>query len=288
MRELNFPAEFIFLIDAMFTTIDHRVRKAFLLSCNDYVILQAIYGLSKNEKYGNWCIATKKQLAEWYDIGEATIYRTVKMLVDKGLVIKDEKTGWLKTTDEWNEIQANVKDWLIAFDGKESQFVSGKQGKFKVYQNDSDTIKMIDSDYQNDRRDTIKMIDNNNKDNNNNNITSSYEEVRESDGRKDETMKHLAVKADKEEYGNPEINKMLEALKQRIGIDDFADSQKWQRIYGKHCFNLMRKIGKDEFVMRLDNLLVDEFRSKRMNEIRYVYEQLKGYKPPAPRIAIIS
>jgi hypothetical protein len=45
-------------------------------------------------------------------------------------------------------------------------------------------------------------------------------------------------------YGNEEINKILEALTGKIGIDDFADSKRWSRIYGKHCLQLLKKLGK--------------------------------------------
>lgn len=80
-----------------------------------------------------------------------------------------------------------------------------------------------------------------------------------------------------ENFGNKEINKMIEALKQKIGIDDFADSQRWNRIYAKHCVTLLNKIGKDEFVRRLDIILADQFKHKNCNKIRYVYEQIKGF-----------
>jgi len=80
-----------------------------------------------------------------------------------------------------------------------------------------------------------------------------------------------------EVFGNVEINKTLEALKNKIGIDDFADSQKWQRIYGKHCFNLLGRLGQEEFVRRLDIILSDSFKRKNCNKIRYIYEQLKGF-----------
>ena len=89
-------------------------------------------------------------------------------------------------------------------------------------------------------------------------------------------------------YGNQEITKLLNAIKLKVGIADFSDSQKWQRIYGKHLISLMAKIKPTEFARRLDILKNDSFKRKRLNEVRYVYEQVKGFVEPPERIAIIS
>jgi hypothetical protein len=74
-----------------------------------------------------------------------------------------------------------------------------------------------------------------------------------------------------------EIDKILEALKQRIGVDDFTTAHKWQRIYGMHCFNLFQKLGKDEFLKRLDMILGDGFKAKRCNDLEFVYREIKGF-----------
>jgi hypothetical protein len=92
------------------------------------------------------------------------------------------------------------------------------------------------------------------------------------------------------QYGNEKINKMLEALKAKVGVDDFADSQRWKRIYGKHCLNLLEKIGRSEFSRRLDLILKDDFKRKNCNKIRYIYEQVKGFIEPqeGAKFAVIS
>ncbi len=88
-------------------------------------------------------------------------------------------------------------------------------------------------------------------------------------------------------YGNEEINKMLIALKTKIGIEDFADAQKWARIYAKNCLRLVDKIGPKEFSKRLEAILDDSFKRKNCNKIRYVYEQIKGFMPEAEDDKII-
>lgn len=81
-------------------------------------------------------------------------------------------------------------------------------------------------------------------------------------------------------FGNEEINKTLEAIRLKVGIDDFADAQKWKRIYGQHCLNLLKKIGSQEFSRRLDIILNDSFKHKRCNQIKYIYEEVKGFIEP--------
>lgn len=88
-------------------------------------------------------------------------------------------------------------------------------------------------------------------------------------------------KSDKTEYGNKEINQVLKALKKSVGIEAFVDSG-LERNIAKHCVGLIGKIGAPEFKRRLDHLLVDEFHSKNCNKIKYIYNNIKGFKEPIP------
>jgi hypothetical protein len=110
----------------MYTTIIHPIRKSLCLSCNEYIVLDQIYRLSHNDKYGGWCVASKAKIAEWLDLSEKTVFRAVERLIIKELISKDKQTGWIKTTDSWNEQIANSGDWAIAFNGKETQYISAK------------------------------------------------------------------------------------------------------------------------------------------------------------------
>lgn len=157
----------------MYTTIIHPLRKALCLSLTEYIILDMIYHLSHNEKYGGWCIASKAQLSEWSDLSLATVKRHITTLYEKDLVTKNER-GWLKTKDSYNEMIANKADYLIGFNGKESKFLSGKK---KVAQNEPVGVNMSQevaqnepTGYQNEPSTGIKMshniYNNNYKDNN--------------------------------------------------------------------------------------------------------------------------
>jgi hypothetical protein len=81
----------------------------------------------------------------------------------------------------------------------------------------------------------------------------------------------------KKEYGKPEINSMLSALKISIGIDTFKETVQNQRNIAKHLDSLLVKIGKEEFRNRLEMILQDEFKLKNCNSIVYLYREIKSF-----------
>ena len=88
-------------------------------------------------------------------------------------------------------------------------------------------------------------------------------------------------KTDKKvEYGNPDINKMLNYIKTGFALTDFKEPQKQQRQYACHLLNLGKKLGLEEFRRRLSVLVEDDFKSKNCNSIKYLYRELKSV--PAP------
>lgn len=138
----------------MYTTIIHPIRKELNLSCNEYVILDCIYQLSNNEKFGGWCIASKDYFHELFDISRPTVFRAIENLVSKELVKKGPR-GALKTTDKWHEITTK---WHESIKMRPSQS-----------QNDTNSLKMIPEQSQNETPDSIKMRRNINIYNNINN-----------------------------------------------------------------------------------------------------------------------
>jgi len=80
-----------------------------------------------------------------------------------------------------------------------------------------------------------------------------------------------------EEYWNPEINNILAFLKKVIWVSDFKESQKMQRIMGKNILNLWKKIWKEDFQFRLQNILEDWFKSKNCNSLGFLFKELKAF-----------
>lgn len=256
----------------MYTTILHPLRKAYNLSISEYCVLDTIYLLSNNQKYGGWCVASKEHIADVLDISERKVFTVIKTLEAKELVEKNDQ-GFLRTLDEWNEKLSNKGDYYVAFNGKESSFATGKPLKHRQKPSNSaefaDNMQKLQGGMQNLQTNSAEFADNIYKENNTNNNTLSKD------------------KEEKPIYGNKDINNMLIALKSKIGVEDFADSSQWARIYAKHCCNLMAKIGKDQFVYRLDVILKDDFKRKNCNKIKYVYGELKGFIEPSVKKQII-
>lgn len=93
------------------------------------------------------------------------------------------------------------------------------------------------------------------------------------------------------EYGDPEINKMLGFLKNKIGIQAFADKKDWERRYALHLLNLCKRITPDEFKKRLESILSDEFKAKNCNSIGYLYRQMNGFIEPkkkTPKLHLLN
>lgn len=78
-----------------------------------------------------------------------------------------------------------------------------------------------------------------------------------------------------EEFWKEEINMMQKFLRQAVGVTEFKDSK--ERWYVTHCYNLMKKIGKEDFQNRLQEILSDPFKAKNCNKLAYLYWEMKSY-----------
>ena len=82
---------------------------------------------------------------------------------------------------------------------------------------------------------------------------------------------------EKKEYWNKDINAMLWLLKKLVWCTTFSESEQWQRNYAKHMLTLWSKIGKEEFMRRLEWILSDSFKLKNCNKLKYLYKEMKAY-----------
>ena len=78
-----------------------------------------------------------------------------------------------------------------------------------------------------------------------------------------------------QDYGNTGINDMQKFLRQAVGLDSFKDKK--ERWYVTHCYNLLKKIWRDEFQERLKVILSDPFKAKNCNKLEYLYWELKSF-----------
>lgn len=109
----------------MYTTIIHPLRKALCLSCNEYCVLDAIYKLSNNSKYGGWCIQKNQKIAEELDISKRTIITVKKTLNTKGYIDIDEH-GNSRPSEFIRELFVSSSDWKIGKMSDTLKLISGK------------------------------------------------------------------------------------------------------------------------------------------------------------------
>lgn len=86
-----------------YTTIIHSVRISLSLSCNEYCVADMVYHLSNNPvaKVKGWCYASKETLGNFMGLSKQSIHTILTSLLKKGLVVKDENTKWLTTSEKW-------------------------------------------------------------------------------------------------------------------------------------------------------------------------------------------
>jgi len=301
----------------MYTTIIHPLRKAFNLSIREYCVLDSIHMLSNNDKFSGWCVASKETIAEELDISRRTVQTILNTLEQKELIKRDDTTGFVKSSDVWGEVIANKHDYFVAFKGKEIEFASGKNRlrdaeKDKQCAKVAQVVQKLPNGVQKLHKGCAKTSHNIYIDNNKINTTTVSPHIKTGIKREEseipqevkdslypihmvsqgmdkpilklkpkpklkEISKEIEQAPVKKKYGNEDINKMLEALKGKVNVEAFVDSS-IERNMAKHCVSLIGKIGKDEFVRRLDVLLADSFHAKNCNKIKYIYNNVKGFK----------
>ena len=85
----------------IFNTIIHDVRIKFGLSLAEYCIVDSVCHLSKNVRYGGWCVQSKDDLADALGCSRRSVFTAIKKMITSGLIEKNE-LGHLRTTDKWN------------------------------------------------------------------------------------------------------------------------------------------------------------------------------------------
>lgn len=86
-----------------YTIIRHKERVKLDLSINEYCVADLVYQLSSNpENSRGWCYASKEWMGKQLGFSRRSIINLINKLIDKGIVIKNEETNDLKTTNLWN------------------------------------------------------------------------------------------------------------------------------------------------------------------------------------------
>lgn len=89
----------------LYTMVFWPVLDEFELSRSEYDLADAIEKLSRNyAPIPGWCNASKATLAKLTRVSEASLYRSLKALREKGLVEENgERKDLLRTTEKWGK-----------------------------------------------------------------------------------------------------------------------------------------------------------------------------------------
>lgn len=87
-----------------YTTINHEARVRLGLTINEYCVYDLIHNLASNPKniQMGWCYAKKETIADYLDLGRATVFRAIKKGLKINLLEKHpEQPAFLKATSNW-------------------------------------------------------------------------------------------------------------------------------------------------------------------------------------------
>ena len=82
-----------------YSVVFHNVRQKLGLSLNTYVVIDSVHKLSSSDPQYPYCIMSKDDLAEFLQLGRATVFRSLKEAEDAGLIKRSERG--LQATEKW-------------------------------------------------------------------------------------------------------------------------------------------------------------------------------------------
>jgi len=82
-----------------YTVVLHDVREKLGLSLNTYVVIDSIHKLSTSDPKFPYCIMSKPNMAEFLQLAERTIYRSLNEAQEQGLIERSDHG--LRATDKW-------------------------------------------------------------------------------------------------------------------------------------------------------------------------------------------
>jgi len=97
------PYGFHSQMEARFFLIIPKIKKKFGLTYEQFIVIQSIHYLSSSNEKFPWCVASRQQIAKFCGISERTVFRAIQKGIELGLIVKDERTGFLRTTAKWHK-----------------------------------------------------------------------------------------------------------------------------------------------------------------------------------------
>jgi predicted transcriptional regulator len=144
-----------------YTTVLFDIRDKFGITNNEYILCSIIHKLSFKT---GLCYASKKYLAEQVNVTEQGLYKMLNRLIEKGLIIKQEGTSFLKASDYFIlESELDTKQSLGTLQKQEDTKQSLEDTKLSLVEQTKQSLE--------DTKQSLDYNNNNNniRDNNNNN-----------------------------------------------------------------------------------------------------------------------
>lgn len=120
-------------------------------------------------------------------------------------------------------------------------------------------------------------INNEKKENTSTNVDENFSPLPDCVEKKEKVAAAEQESSSKTEYGNPGVNEILKTIQELLGVTDFKESKKQQRMWGAHLVRLRDSLGRKEFSGRFLALQSDAFHLKNMGSLQYIYKQIKGF-----------
>ena len=141
-----------------YVTVLFDVRDKLAISNNEYILCSIIHKLSFKTGF---CYASKKYLAEQINVTEQGLYKILNRLIEKGLIIRQGGTAYLKATEKFIiESEIDTKQSLVTLQDTKQSLEDTKQSLVEHTKQSLEATKQS-LDYNNNN--------NNIRDNNNNN-----------------------------------------------------------------------------------------------------------------------
>lgn len=250
------------------TPFYHNVYDQYDLTTDEVLLFGLIYvttGLNKQSFF-----YTNKTLSKKFHTTTRTIQNRINKLKEEGLVEVDidNKNGGTYRTIQLTDIgQYAITPRKNLHEGGEASFTGG--------------MKSI-SPHNKTKQNKTKNINNTTNVVLEEPVLPTEEEVKGNESIQilDGVEKEKKVPPKKEKGKRREdIDMILEWIKQQLGCTDFKEVQKQQRMAGMQLANLAKKISPKEFDVRFRALMNDDFHSRNMGSLWYIYRQVKGYVP---------
>jgi len=256
-----------------YTTILHQVREYLGITMEDYCVADSIYHLSANpdNKIKGWCFASKKYISDFIRLNERYVFRSIKKLIEKNLVEKDEATKHIRTTKLWYD--------LVVMPKAKIEYDKMSEGMTKCHR---DYDKMSEPLRQNVIGTMTKCQSYNN----------TYNEIYKKNTPSPNGEE--AKPADKQ-YGNPEINECVSFFKAELD-GELDDSVAGNRRYAKLLLDKFRKAYPDTAPVDNVQALIraarkDKFHKRNATSFKYLYYNaqkiIQAKKSCAGNVAII-